>query len=234
MSDKKAQQGVQLKKDWLACRFEEGLTFTKLDVRGKVFIEYLPAEKVWAPVDAPGFLYINCLWVAGSYKGQGHGKALLNEALRDSLGTNGLVTLTSATKRPYLADKKFLVSQGFEVCDTAPPYFELMIKRLDNRAPVPRFKECAKRLQLEGELARGLVVYYTNQCPFTDHYANAELEEIGKEFGIPVKRVRLTSREESQSAPAAWTTYSAFYDGNFLTHEMLTKGKLKSLLKNRQ
>ena len=84
LADKKNQAGVSLKKDWLKCRFQEGLKFKKFNVRGKVFIEYLPAEKAWKPVHAPGYMFIDCLWVAGSYKGQGLGTRLLEECIEDS------------------------------------------------------------------------------------------------------------------------------------------------------
>lgn len=47
---------VQSKKTWLRERLDEGLVFLKGDVRGKCFIEYLPAEYAWAPVEADGYL----------------------------------------------------------------------------------------------------------------------------------------------------------------------------------
>ncbi|WP_166241840.1 GNAT family N-acetyltransferase [Paenibacillus turpanensis] len=228
MSDKKSVNGVQLKKEWLSCRFEEGLQFQKLDVKGKVFIEYVPAEYAWAPVDAPGYMMINCFWVSGSFKGKGYGAALLDQCMENAKEKHGLVILTSAKKKPYLSDKAYLVKHGFEVCDTAPPYFELMVKRFNSSAPDPVFRASAKQGIPGGK--EGLVVYYTNQCPFTDYYANDELEEIGQELGVPVERVRLTSREEAQNAPSAWATYSAFYNGKFLTHEILNKKKAATLL----
>lgn len=36
---------VVSKKQWLSKRFDDGLVFKKCDVRGKCFIEYIPAEK---------------------------------------------------------------------------------------------------------------------------------------------------------------------------------------------
>lgn len=60
ISDKRMARGVQQKKAWLQERIEEGLVFKKLDVNGKVFIEYLPAEYAWVPIIAPGYLCINC------------------------------------------------------------------------------------------------------------------------------------------------------------------------------
>jgi len=70
------------KKEWLKQRFEEGLVFYRSAERGKCFIEYIPAENAWVPIDAAGWLYINCLWVSGSLKGHGYSSELLEE-LRD-------------------------------------------------------------------------------------------------------------------------------------------------------
>lgn len=65
ISDKKGECGVSSKKAWLRERIQEGLVFLKLDVRGKVFIEYIPAEKAWCPIDADGYMFIDCFWVSG-------------------------------------------------------------------------------------------------------------------------------------------------------------------------
>ena len=66
------------KKEWLKQRFNEGLVFYRSEERGKCFIEYIPAENAWVPIDADGWIYINCLWVAGSLKGHGHSGNLLS------------------------------------------------------------------------------------------------------------------------------------------------------------
>jgi hypothetical protein len=56
----------------------------KGNVRGKCFIEYIPAEKAWAPIKAAGYMYIDCLWVSGQFKGQGNSNLLLDACIRDS------------------------------------------------------------------------------------------------------------------------------------------------------
>lgn len=43
ITDKKVKP-VYLQKAWMQERFPDGLVFRKLNVRGKVFIEYIPAE----------------------------------------------------------------------------------------------------------------------------------------------------------------------------------------------
>ena len=50
------------KKEWLKRRFDEGLIFYRSVERGKCFIEYIPAENAWVPIQADGYLYIDCLW----------------------------------------------------------------------------------------------------------------------------------------------------------------------------
>ena len=109
------------KKAWLADRFEEGLVFLKSVERGKCFIEYIPAEYAWNPIEAPGYMYIDCLWVSGSFKGHGYSSDLLSECIGDSKakGKKGLCILAAAKKEPFLADPKFLKYKGFEVCDEA-------------------------------------------------------------------------------------------------------------------
>ena len=50
MTEKKGDHSVTDKKAWLKERMEEGLVFYKADVRGKVFIEYIPAQAAWFPI----------------------------------------------------------------------------------------------------------------------------------------------------------------------------------------
>lgn len=50
---------VLSKKNWLRDRFDEGLVFLKCNVRGKCFIEYIPAEYAWTPIKAEGYMYID-------------------------------------------------------------------------------------------------------------------------------------------------------------------------------
>lgn len=81
-----AMSGKQslVKKEWLKRRFPEGLVFYRSEERGKCFIEYIPAENAWVPIEAAGYLYINCLWVSGSMKGHGYSSDLLDECIRDA------------------------------------------------------------------------------------------------------------------------------------------------------
>ena len=72
------------KKNWLKERLDEGLVFLKGNVRGKCFIEYIPAEYAWTPIEADGYMYIDCLWVSGQFKGHGYSNLLLDACIKDS------------------------------------------------------------------------------------------------------------------------------------------------------
>ena len=117
---------VSSKKAWLAERFDEGLVFLKSVERGKCFIEYIPAENAWNPIVADNYMYIDCLWVSGSFKGHGYSNDLLDECIRDSKekGKSGLCILSSAKKKPQGLRRgrqrhSTLVSSFFSRCRSA-------------------------------------------------------------------------------------------------------------------
>lgn len=223
---------VMSKKAWLAERFADGLVFKKGDVRGKCFIEYLPAENAWAPIDAPGFMYIDCLWVSGQYKGQGNSNLLLEECICDSKekGKKGLVILSSKKKLSFLADPKYLQHKGFLVADSAAPYYELYYLPFVDGVDRPRFKDQVKAPHI---VEQGFVLYYTQQCPFTAKYVPL-IEEMARARGIPFQSVRIDSKEEAQNGPAPVTTYSLFYNGEFVTHEILSDKKFLKILEEKK
>ena len=218
---------VASKKAWLADRFDEGLVFLKSVERGKCFIEYIPAEFAWNPLEADGYMYIDCLWVSGSFKGHGYSNDLLGTCIEDSKakGRKGLCILSTAKKKPFLADPKYLKYKGFTVCDEADNGIELWYLPFSDDAEPPRFRECARHPHVDGE---GYVLYYTSQCPFNAKYVPI-VEQTAAGHGIPFRAVHLESREEAQNAPTPVTTYALFLDGRYLTNEQMNDTKFLKL-----
>ena len=218
---------VRSKKDWLYDRFEDGLVFIKSSVRGKCFIEYIPAKNAWIPLDAKNFMYIDCLWVSGSLKGHGYSSELLNMCIEDSKkkGLDGICILSSKKKTSYLADPKFLAYKGFRVSDEASNGIQLWYLSF-NDFDLPKFKSCAKDCHIEES---GFVLYYTSQCPFNAKYVPV-VEEVAKENGVSFRAIHLQSKEEAQNAPTPVTTYALFYDGAYLTNEQMNDRKFLKLL----
>lgn len=234
--------GVAAKKAWLKERLKEGLVFLKADVRGKCFIEYLPAEMAWAPIEAEGYMFIDCFWVAGALKGHGYSDLLLKECIRDSKekGKRGLCIVSSAgkKKKPFAIESGYLKHQGFVIADEAEPDFALWYLPFEKPADKkekgegteganPRFRVGAKH---PGVKEKGFVLYYTHQCPFSEKYALL-LEEAAKENGVPFRRIHISTREEAQNVPAPSAGWALFRDGEFLTNEILSPKKFADMLR---
>ena len=222
---------VMSKKNWLKDRLDEGLVFLKCDVRGKCFIEYIPAEFAWAPIEADGYMYINCLWVSGQFKGHGYSTLLLDKCIEDAIekGKKGLVILSSKKKMGFLSDPQYMKYKGFETVDTASPYFELMYLPFDKSADKPCFK---KSVHTHENIPKGFVLYYTNQCPFTAKYVPI-IENMAKERGADFQVIHIDTKEKAQNAPSPFTTYSLFYDGELVTHEILSEKKFEKILESK-
>jgi len=219
---------VASKKAWLAERFDEGLTFIKSTERGKCFIEYIPAENAWVPIDAGGYVFIDCLWVSGSFKGHGYSNDLLNMCIDDckAQSRKGLCILSTAKKKPFLADPKYLRYKGFKVADEADNGVQLWYLPFSDDADVPRFRECAKHPHIDEP---GYVLYYTSQCPFNAKYVPI-LEQTAAENDIRFKAIHITTREAAQSAPTPITTYALFCDGKYVSNEQMNDKKFLKLI----
>ena len=222
---------VASKKKWLTKSLDDGLVFLKGDARGKCFIEYMPAENAWMPIDASEMMYINCFWVSGQFQGQGYANELLESCIRDSKakGKKGLVILSSKKKLGFLCDSKFLIYKGFQVVDVAAPYFQLLYLPFEADSPVPQYKLCVKKPKVDGE---GFVLFYTQQCPFTAKYVPL-IEAYARENGIHFESRHLQTKEEAQNAPTPFTTYTLFYKGKFVTHEILSLKKFKKIFQEK-
>ena len=228
LSGKKDSEGVCAKKKWMKEQFDHGLTFIKLNTRGKVMIEYIPAEHAWCPIDAPGYMHINCLWVAGQFKGQGYSSQLLEACIEDAKKNKrkGLTIVTSEKKRPFLCDSKYLRHKGFQLADCAAPYFQLYYLPLEEDAEKPKVCMCAKN----GEMKEtGLVLYYTNQCPYTEIYAGRCAAYL-KEQGIKLKVHKIITEGQAQNAPSLVTTYALFQDGRLITNEIMNEAKIAKMI----
>lgn len=226
IADKKHQAGVEVKKAWLSERMKEGHVFRKLDEKGKVFIEYAPLEKAWVPVEGENYMYIYCLWVSGKFKGKGHGKELLEYCIQDAKakGKSGVCVISAKKKKPFLSDKKFMLSFGFQVVDTIGKDYELLALSFDHT--IPRFTESAKKQIIESEK---LTIYYGMQCPYIPNCI-AEIKAYCMEHKVEVELIPVDSLEKAKSLPCVFNNWAVFYKGRFETVHLLNETALKKLL----
>jgi GNAT superfamily N-acetyltransferase len=95
-------EGHLKKLEWLKARLSVGLTIKHLFIKGEKkpigFIEYVPGEYAWRAVNASGYMFIQCIWIAAKkYKGKGYGSLLVNECIKEArkVGRYGVATVAS-------------------------------------------------------------------------------------------------------------------------------------------
>lgn len=220
---------AESKKSWLKDTFKEGYIFKRLSGRGKMFIEYTIAENAWAPIEADGYIFIDCFWVAGKFKSRGVASALLDECIKDSkkLKKKGVTAISSDKKRHFLSDGNFYKHKGFNIADKTEPYYELLYLTFNKEEKyIPSFKKDSKLHKINKE---GVSIYYTDHCPFTKKMIPI-FEKISKEKKIPFDAVKIKTKKEAQNAPNPFTTYSLFFNGKLVTNEIFSDKKFIKFL----
>ena len=228
IGDKKHQIGVDSKKEWIKNKLKDGHVFRKLDARGKIFIEYEPIETSWVPINGKNYEYIYCLWVAGSFKGKGIAKELLEYAIIDSKskGISGICTLTSKKKKPFIGDKIFFEHYGFKVVDTVRDY-ELLVLQFDDNE-VPKFNENVRLMKIDEQ---DFTIFYSNECPYVE-YEVKELSEYAKENHIKINFIKIDSLEKAKNVPCIFNNWANFYKGNFVSNTILNANSFEKLISN--
>ena len=229
IGDKKHQSGVDCKKEWIKSKMEDGHVFRKLNARGKVFIEYEPIETAWVPILGHKYEYIYCLWVAGSFKGKGMAKELLEYAINDSKekGMNGICTLTSKKKKPFVGEKKFFEHYGFKVVDEIDDY-ELLALKFET-GETPKFNNKARLMKIDNQ---DFTIYYSNECPYVE-YEVKELTEYAKKNNIKINFIKIDTLEKAKDAPCIFNNWANFYKGKFISNTILNANSFEKLIKKR-
>ncbi len=227
IGDKKHQKGVADKKEWIKSKLENGHVFRKLNVRGKVFIEYEPIETAWVPIVGKNYEYIYCLWVAGRYKGKGIAKELLEYAINDSKekGMSGICTLASKKKKPFVGEKQFFLHYGFKVVDEIGDY-ELLALQFDDKA-TPEFNENSRKMTIDSE---DFTVYYSDACPYVE-YEVQELTEYAKDKNIKINFIKIDTPEKAKNVPCVFNNWANFYKGKFISNTILNANSFEKLIK---
>lgn len=224
---RKVHPGIESKKQWLSDRLKEGHVFRKLNAKATVFIEYAPLETAWVPIVGDNYYYLYCLWVTGTPKGSGYGKALMEYCLTDAQekGRSGVCMLGSKRQKNWLSNQDFAKKFGFEVVDTTESGYELLALSFDGTTP--SFAPSAKTPEIE---SKDLTIYYDFQCP----YVYQSIEKIAQHceaHEIPVNLIEVDSLEKAKTLPCVFNNWATFYRGKFETVNLLTPDALEKLLK---
>jgi len=228
-NDKLNKAHAETKKSWMKDRFDQGLVFKRLNERGKVFIEYIPIENALKPVLGKNYMMINCLWVSGKFKGKGYSTELLNECINDSKSQkmDGIAIITSTRVKPFLTDKRFFVKKGFQTVDFVHPDYELLLLKFNDKAKNPTFSDSVRKGECTNK--SGFTFIFSNQCPFMEKYVEL-LSSVAAGKGISYRAIKIESSADAQNFAGPFGTFALYFDGKYLTHELLSESKFEKLI----
>lgn len=224
---KKPHPGVEAKRQWLSDRLKEGHVFRKLNAKATVFIEYAPLETAWVPILGDNYVYVYCLWVSGSPKGNGYGRALMEYCLTDARekGKSGVCMLGASKQKAWLSDQSFAKKFGFEVVDTTAHGYELLALSFDGATP--KFAPNAKQEAIDSQ---ELTIYYDLQCPYI-HQRVEMIRQYCQAGNIPVSFFQVDTLQKAKQLPCVFNNWAVFYKGVFETVNLLDIPTLERILK---
>ena len=213
---KKPHAGIDAKRQWLSDRLNEGHVFRKLNAKATV------------PIIGDNYYYLYCLWVLGSPKGNGYGRALMEYCLTDAKekGKSGVCMLGSKKQKNWLSDQSFAKKFGFEVVDATDNGYELLALSFDGT--MPKFAQNAKKMKIESE---DLTIYYDMQCPYI--YQKIEMvKQYCDTNNVSVSLIQVDTLQKAKDLPCVFNNWGVFYKGNFETVNLLLDVEhLKRILK---
>ena len=229
IKNKKAP-GYQAKLDWFKKKKNGGIKIVIAydDTTGKQlgFIEYLPSESSWRPIDAKDYFFIQCIALFGKgYRSSGIASRFVEICVENARaqGKSGVCTMTS--DGPWMATRKLFEKNGFEVADRLDR-FELMYKPLGDNGGKPVFVDWRKQLRKYS----GWHLIYSDQCPWHEKAVEA-LCESSAEHGIKLKIKKINTPKQAQRAPSGFGTFSLVRDGRLLADHYISKTRFENILK---
>ena len=139
-------------------------------------------------------------------------------------GRAGVCMLGAKKQKAWLSDQSFARKFGFETVDTAGEY-ELLALRFDGAEP-PQFAPGVKRQTISND---GLVVYFSDQCPFIPQRAE-KLRSYCTERGIPADFRHVDSLEMAKSLPCVFNNWAVFWNGRLATVNQIDGAGLEKII----
>lgn len=226
-------EGLRRKIAWLRDRFSEGLKIKTLysDEDGtQGMIEYIPGEYAWRPVAADGYMFIQCIFVGFKrvYKGKGYGSLLVDECLKDARKGNRHGVAVVTRKGPFMAGRGLFMKKCFEVIDTAPPDFELLVKKFNQNAPTPKFG--GNRARKLAQYSEGLTIFQSAQCPYPAKCVPEISGLAERVYGLKPRIVELENCRDAQASPCAFGSFGIVYNGRVIAEHPISSKRFANIM----
>lgn len=222
------EPGFEAKQDWFEKSVKEGLKLKVIyadDGKQIGFIEYVPSEFAWRPIDAEGYLFIQCIMVyPNKYRESGAATRLINECIGEAKekGLNGVCTF--ASQGPWMATKKLFQKSDFKKI-AQKGRFELMVFKLKENTPDPVFIDWEAEL----EKYKGWNLIYADQCPWHKKGVDALVKfASGRGMNLKVKKVETSA--EAKKMPGGFGVFALIKDGKLLEDHYISKRRFETIV----
>ena len=223
------RSGFEAKYNWFVNEYKKGLNLhiARNDEGDQLgFIEYVPSEEAWKPINAKNFMVIHCLMVyPKKNKNLGIGSKLIQKCEEDAraLGRAGMAVMTS--DKSWVAGKSVFLKNGFEVIDTKGR-FELLSKKFKPSISNPEFFDWESRQKD----FKGWNLVYADQCPYHEKAAE-EIYDEALDQNIDLKIRKIDTPYLAQQAPSGFGVFTLLHDGRVLEDHYISRTRFKNILK---
>ncbi len=223
------KEGFHDKLKWFKKRHKEGLKIKILkndDDKMIGFIEYVPAENAWRPIDADNYMFIHCTYIySKKERNKGYGSFMIDDVEKEAKarGLDGICVMTS--KGGWLANKALFEKNGFEQV-AAKDRFELLTKTWNSGVIQPRFHNWTD----QQKDYQGWHLRYADQCPWNEKSVGAILN-VAMDYGVDLKVSKINSVKEAKMAPSGFGVFSLLHNGKLLDDHYLSATRFRSILK---
>ncbi len=231
--DAKKHKELQNKIDWFKGLYPNGLRIKAAVSSNDEYIgmiEYMPGEIAHRPVNADGYLFIQCFFMGfkKEFKGVGIGSAMLNICIDEAKAANKLGVAVVSRKGSFMASDDVFIKNGFQVVDKSKPDFNLLVLKFNPESQNPSFKENMHQ-SLEN-LGDGLVIMRSHQCPYTEKNVNSIIETAKNKFKLNVRLVNLNDTISVQNSPCAFGTFAIIYNGKIISHHPISDTRFQNIM----
>lgn len=231
--DLKKHEELRRKIAWFSEYYPKGLRMKALISQKDGYqgmIEYLPGKYAHRPVDADGYMVIQCIFTGfrKEYKGKGYGSLLISECITDSQKENLAGVAVVTRMGSFMAKSDIFLKMGFEVVASSPPDFELLVYRFGASSPPIRFKP--EMVARASDYPDGLTILRSAQCPYSEKNVREIMKTAIQTFGLTTHLVELKDSDAVQQSPSAFGTFCILYNGTVISHHPISNTRFINIM----
>ncbi len=130
---------------------------------------------------------------------------------------------------PWMADRRLFLANGFEAVDSAPPDYQLLVRKFDPKSPNPVFKKDWD--QKVARYGQGLTIIGSSQCPHIAKFVRDIAECAEEDYGIIPAVVKLKSFRDAQDAPTPYAVFGLIENGRLLADHQISRTRFRNIMK---